>query len=211
MGTLTTRLKLFKPANTDAVDVDVDLDQNYDKIDAAAGLTICTSSTRPSGGSLYSGLTIYETDTNLVYCYDGATWQFIGGKGTILRIAQAKRITNSASVSSETIVDTVTFTALNSKKYLINYHSRIIATAANATAIISIREDNVSGTQLASNNFASPLTTGGYGAAIHGEYDSAAAGSKTIVGTLNLFTGGGTIGSGASSTVPTYLTIDMVI
>lgn len=36
-----------------------------------AGLVICTSSTRPSGGALYEGLGIWETDTKKLLVYNG--------------------------------------------------------------------------------------------------------------------------------------------
>lgn len=38
-------------------------------------IVICTSTTRPTGGDLFEGLHIYETDTGLDWVYDGATWQ----------------------------------------------------------------------------------------------------------------------------------------
>lgn len=40
---------------------------------------ICTTGTRPTG---FEGLTIYETDTNTLRAYDGATWQLIGDVST---------------------------------------------------------------------------------------------------------------------------------
>jgi hypothetical protein len=36
--------------------------------------TLCTSGTRPSGGNLYEGVIITETDTDRVLYYDGTNW-----------------------------------------------------------------------------------------------------------------------------------------
>lgn len=69
MATSTTRLALRKPDSDpitgDNVDVDLDLNANFDKIDNAAGAFPCTSGTRPS--SPYHGQFIRETDTGRVY------------------------------------------------------------------------------------------------------------------------------------------------
>lgn len=74
MATTTTRLALTKPAGTDVVDIDV-LNANSDKLDAAAGATICTSTTRPA--SPYSGQIIYETDTGFFKTRSGSSWFLI--------------------------------------------------------------------------------------------------------------------------------------
>lgn len=119
MASSTVRLGLRKPAPSDAVDVTIDLSNNFQALDDAIGITVCTSSTRPTapypgqqiretdtglswywdgtivtpawvllnrniimvtsttrptGASLFSGLLIYETDTNLVYVYNGSAW-----------------------------------------------------------------------------------------------------------------------------------------
>lgn len=66
MATTTTKLGLTKPATSDAVDITV-LNANSDKIDAAVGLYVCTSTSRPS--TTWNGLTIYETDTHKLYIY----------------------------------------------------------------------------------------------------------------------------------------------
>lgn len=42
-------------------------------------IAVCTSTTRPIGGALFTGLAIYETDTKRVYFYDGASWIYKGG------------------------------------------------------------------------------------------------------------------------------------
>lgn len=41
---------------------------------ALGGVAVCTSTTRPTGASLYAGLEIYETDTASVLIYDGTGW-----------------------------------------------------------------------------------------------------------------------------------------
>lgn len=41
---------------------------------APDGKILCTSVTRPYGGTLYSGLEIYETDTTVFRAYDGVGW-----------------------------------------------------------------------------------------------------------------------------------------
>lgn len=76
MGTNTTKLALFKPASTDTVDNAVDLNNNWDKIDTQLPFQIVTSTTRPTGGNLYAGQKIYETDTGLYVVYDGTNWQY---------------------------------------------------------------------------------------------------------------------------------------
>lgn len=78
MATSTTKLGLTKPAYTDVVDV-ADLNDNADKLDAAVGMTICTSATRPA--TPWSGQIIFETDTLIPYVWDGSAWQVAGGGG----------------------------------------------------------------------------------------------------------------------------------
>ena len=80
MATQTTRLLLRKPdpdpATGDFVNAATDINQNADKIDAAIGVTICTSGTRPTGTDRWDGREIYETDTRRNYMWSAAlaTW-----------------------------------------------------------------------------------------------------------------------------------------
>jgi len=78
VATTTTKLALTKPDGTDLVDIAV-LNTNADKIDAASGATICTSSTRPA--SPWNGQVIFETDTlnALVYRTSTSSWNILGG------------------------------------------------------------------------------------------------------------------------------------
>lgn len=79
MATNTPRALLRKPAGSDNVDVTLDLNNNWDKVDGFLGVFICTSVTRPSGaGNVFSGMLIYETDTTLWWMWDGSVWQMLG-------------------------------------------------------------------------------------------------------------------------------------
>jgi hypothetical protein len=82
MSANTSRLGLVKPGGgstgvitpADIVDIDV-LNANADKIDAAVGGSIVTSTTRPS--SPYNGQLIYETDTQQAAIYSGSAWLYL--------------------------------------------------------------------------------------------------------------------------------------
>jgi hypothetical protein len=76
MATTTTRLGLIKPDLTDIVDIG-DLNDNADDLDAAVGMTIVTSTTRPT--SPWDGQIIHETDTGNSFVWDGTAWKSAGG------------------------------------------------------------------------------------------------------------------------------------
>jgi hypothetical protein len=110
MGTSTTRLGLYKPLDdgSEFVNVATDLNQNYDKVDAAAGFQVVTSSTRPS--SPYSGKGIAESDTSYrTYFSNGtapasASWVEIPNSSATynsnLKISAGKQINFGASGST---------------------------------------------------------------------------------------------------------------
>jgi hypothetical protein len=81
VATATTRLALRKPNSDpvtgDNVDVDADLNANFDKVDNAAGAFPCTSGTRP--GTPWHGQIIRETDTGrtLVWNTTNSAWDNI--------------------------------------------------------------------------------------------------------------------------------------
>jgi len=79
MATFTSRLGLRKPATGDNVNVTTDLNDNNDKVDLHIGDYVCTSSTRPTGVNLFTGRTIFETDTKQWLMWDGSSWLYRGG------------------------------------------------------------------------------------------------------------------------------------
>ena len=84
----TTRLALYKSLSDGSEDVNYsqDIGQNWDKVDAAAGFQVVTSSTRPS--SPYSGKGIAESDT---------TYRTYFSNGTAPASASWVQIPNSSS------------------------------------------------------------------------------------------------------------------
>lgn len=107
MATTTTKLALTKPDGSDLVDIAV-LNANADKIDAAAGATVCTSATRPS--SPWNGMIIYETDTNAGYVYRSSTtsWLPIASGATVCTSSTRP----SAPYAGQIIFETNTFKTL---------------------------------------------------------------------------------------------------
>jgi len=75
-STTTSRLGLIKPTpgTGEPVNVATQINQAWDKIDAAIGATICTSTTRPSPA--FDGQIIRETDTGVIAVRNDAagTW-----------------------------------------------------------------------------------------------------------------------------------------
>lgn len=86
MSTLTSRLKLVKAALTDPANYVTYVADAFDKIDAAAGLTVCTSTTRPA--SPFVGQWILETDTQRRAHWDGTGWRCTTG-GTFVATTNA--------------------------------------------------------------------------------------------------------------------------
>lgn len=69
MATSTTRLGLRRPDAGDVVNYEKDLNENFDKLDAAAGADLVNSSNRPTTG-LYGGREIQEANTGNFGIYD---------------------------------------------------------------------------------------------------------------------------------------------
>lgn len=96
MGQTTSRLGLYLPGGgstgliTPDEPADIDkINDNMSKIDAEAGVFLCTSSTRPS--TPYNGKIIFETDTQETRIWSSSTssWRIVGGSpvGTVINFA----------------------------------------------------------------------------------------------------------------------------
>lgn len=72
MVSYTSRLNLIKPALSENADV-TQINANMDAIDEAINGGVVTSTTRPN--QPYTGMLIFETDTDRVKVWDGSDWQ----------------------------------------------------------------------------------------------------------------------------------------
>lgn len=100
MSTSTPKLGLVKPDPTDFVDVLAQIDGSFDKIDAAIGITICTSSTRPA--SPFTGQRIKESDSGYGYIWSGSAY-LLDSRGY-----QQADVATSETTTSGTYIDLTT-------------------------------------------------------------------------------------------------------
>lgn len=109
MTTPSQKLQLAVPAQSDPFSTS-DIAENWDKIDAAPGTHICTSSSRPSWTAAQGGRKIYETDTGLEWIWSGTAFKRMGPFGLLKRSngnwAIAER-TSDFTTTSNTFVKVV--------------------------------------------------------------------------------------------------------
>ncbi len=125
MSSQTPRLNLRKPGTDDLVNVEIDIVDNFSKIDRYIGYYLCSSSNRPPA---FEGLKIIEQDTGLAYIYlTGIGW-YLMGQQDLPPVEGAKGIksykisnTDTTFGSSESIFSslTSTFSAINGRRYLV--------------------------------------------------------------------------------------------
>lgn len=120
MSTLTSRLALTKPAGTDSMATGGSvLSTNYDIIDAAVGTPHYTSATRPA--SPWVGRVIWETDTGNYRFWDGAKWAYWGNSAKAGIREVGTNGLGSLSVTAETQLEAATFSAVQNRRYRIEY------------------------------------------------------------------------------------------
>ena len=144
MSATTTKLRLYKPGGgstgTITPDEVADIDKlngNFDKIDAAFGVVICTSTTRP--GTPYTGEIIYETDTLLFKVYSGTAW-------LAASYTESVTLTNTVTLSNKTLLSPheVTTISATAASGTINYDvvtqaDLYYTTAASANFTLNFR------------------------------------------------------------------------
>lgn len=141
----TTRLGLYKSLSdgSELVDYSQDIGQNLDKLDAAVGFQVVTSSTRPS--SPYSGKGIAESDTSYrTYFSNGtspasASWVQIPNSGSTfnadLDLTSGKQLNigSSSSTASLAVVNAATSTDLISGRVTGDTQSRYLVDTDGST------------------------------------------------------------------------------
>ena len=104
----TPRLGLTQPDTGTLISISA-LSQSFAKVDAAPGLHICTSATRPVGwGSNQNGRCIIETDTGLTWRWDNGAGQFV--RTTPMGILGSNSRTTNIATTSTAFVTAVSQT-----------------------------------------------------------------------------------------------------
>lgn len=107
MTTLTKFLRLIKPSPQDSFST-ADIAANWEEIDKAPGVHICTSTTRPTWSGTQAGRLIWETDTRLLWSWSGTAWQRQAGRGILTRSdgspAISTRTTDFSTTSSTSVL-----------------------------------------------------------------------------------------------------------
>lgn len=111
MTTTTNKLGLKVWTSGDAFHVQ-DFTDNFNALDLKPGIHVCTSTTRPTTwGANQSGMFIFETDTTLVWRWDGAAFVRQWGKGWLGSTERTTPFTTTATAPQTVATVSVTVPA----------------------------------------------------------------------------------------------------
>ncbi|MEK7471917.1 MAG: hypothetical protein AAB624_01585 [Patescibacteria group bacterium] len=171
---------------------------------------ICTSSTRPTGGTLHDGLTIFETDTKEILVYYSAAavwrrpWTMPWGYISYLPITTGQgSITSEVDITSQSI----TFTAIGNRYYRVMGRTYWFSSTAGDYARLIL---HAGGSQVAEDT--TYLTLAGVGAQSPATDVIAvinpAAGAYTVKLRAVRVTGSGTLSTSVNSTRPGLIMVE---
>lgn len=224
MSSLTTRLGLKRPITTDGF-VTLDYFNNLTLLDAYPGSFICTSGTRPVGwGVGNTGQPIYETDSKLVWRWNGTGWERAAAVGElgVVEITSPFSTSSTSPTAALTANVTVPATTVGSTTKRIRVSGSWYQAYNGTLSTFGVLEISLYRTGNATplmvqlcrgrpTTATSPLDWG-IGGTIEG-YDAPAVGGGAVTYTLNvnsLSTVGGTSIIAATSTTPARLVVTEV-
>jgi hypothetical protein len=130
---------------------------------------------------------------------------------TLEHYVETERTATSASFTAETVVDSVTATLVNGRRYRITWMGKIQSTVADGYARCRIREDSILGTQRQSGQLPTNVAANqSFELAMTARYTATASGNKTFVFTAQRQAGTGNLSSFADPTAPTYFWVEPV-
>lgn len=209
MPSFTDRLQLVKHTLADVFRV-ADYEDNWNRLDQFPGIFVCTSSTRPSSwGERQEGQFIFETDTNLLWTWNGDSWVRNLPKGFVGYDTVTSQV-QTASTSLQTAVSLNVSVASGNRRHRITIGASEVHNTEDLTRI-AIRRD---GTTLAEWN-----VQGGSGATPAEQprgvskvvYDLPTAGSRTYTFEYSAVSGnGGTSTIEADANNPIFIGVEEV-
>lgn len=140
MGTLTPRLGLKSPVAADNF-VTADLAFNWSALDAAPGVHICTSTTRPTWVSAHAGRLIFETDTNLVWRWSGSAWARLGPSGLLATTTRTTDFSTTATTNQTVLSLPVTMPAGGRSVRVVANIGRLSISSSSHTATLVLLRD----------------------------------------------------------------------
>lgn len=132
MATYTSRLGLKRNDGSDPFKRQ-DFVDNYNRLDAAPGVHVCTSSTRPTWASAQAGRLIYETDTNSLFQWNGTT--FVDQLTTPLAWAGGLNIGATLSSNATANYTYININAPRATNVIMIGYARFAATGSNLAAV----------------------------------------------------------------------------
>jgi hypothetical protein len=128
-----------------------------------------------------------------------------------VRVGTLKLVADSAAVTAEASVGSVTCYLETGKTYALTGNARISSTVASENSIARVREDTASGTQVTQAQVTvSNTSTQGFNAAIYGEYTAVATGNKTFHLTLQRNGGTGNHQIRGAAVAPSWLYVELI-
>jgi hypothetical protein len=134
----------------------------------------------------------------------------IAGKIPGERIATTIRTEDSSNVTSEAVIDTVEAAVVEGRIYRVRWHGRFASSVAGDDAHFRIREDSISGTELASVAEDLEVVARQPRSTIEAEYTADATEDKTFVATLTRLAGTGGVHGDAAAGGPTYFYVEYI-
>lgn len=132
-----------------------------------------------------------------------------------VRIATTARTSDTSTVTTtETVADTVVASLVSGRKYRVKWIAGYNSSVAADTVFLRLREDSVSGTQMAIFRGYSHLSNGGgsrWVAVFEAEYTASSTAAKTFVGTYVRASGTGNVSINAGATYPTLLYVERIV
>lgn len=136
---VTPKLGLYLPVSTEIVDVRTAIHPQLNAIDAAMDAQRCHSTLRP--GSPFTGMVIYEYNTQKIYYWNGTGWIFVAGNngpgGRVALSSSTAALSTTSSNKSGPYLPT-TFPVIPGRVYLLHIDLALEAPAATE-AFIEVR------------------------------------------------------------------------